>query len=95
MSSLRTKKATVIGLMVVTMGLAVTAASCDDKGTGDSPVATVNGHKGGDDSPADVTNFPDHFANLATKCVHGAPGFRAFVTTRNAAPVILPDASCT
>lgn len=61
------------------------------KGMGDSPVA--NGGKG-DDSPAAVTNFPDHFANIATKCLAGAPGYRAFVTTRNAPPVVLPDPAC-
>ncbi|MCL2553225.1 MAG: hypothetical protein FWE75_13905 [Actinomycetia bacterium] len=62
----------------------------DSRGTGDSPVAD---HRG-EDSPANVTNFPDHFANIATKCVAGAPGFRAFVTTREAAPVVLPDPNC-
>lgn len=69
---------------------AVALTGCS-KGMGDSPVS--NGGKG-DDSPAAVTNFPDHFANIATKCVAGAPGFRAFVTTRNAAPVIKPDPVC-
>ena len=93
---LRTKKATVLSAIALTVGLMGGLTACDhnNKGTGDSPVATINGHKGGDDSPADVTNFPDHFANIATKCVHGSPGFRAFVSTREAAPVILPDASC-
>jgi len=91
---LRTKKAIVLAAGLMVIGLGATAASCDSKGTGDSPVAKINGHKGGDDSPANVTNFPDHFANIATKCVNGSPGFRAFVSTRNAAPVILPDPSC-
>lgn len=78
---------------VVSMVVAVAALSgcaSDRRGTGDSPVAN---HRG-EDSPADVTNFPDHFANIATKCVAGAPGFRAFVTTREAAPVILADPTC-
>jgi len=69
---------------------AVSGCASDRRGTGDSPVA---GHHG-ENSPADVTNFPDQFANIATKCVGGAPGFRAFVTTREAAPVILPDPTC-
>ncbi|NJP45868.1 hypothetical protein [Actinacidiphila epipremni] len=69
---------------------ALSGCASDKRGTGDSPVAN---HRG-DDSPADVTNFPDHFANIATKCVAGAPGFRAFVTTREAAPVILADPAC-
>lgn len=69
---------------------AVAGCSSEKRGTGDAPVAN---HRG-DDSPANVTNFPDHFANIATKCVAGAPGFRAFVTTREAAPVILADPTC-
>ncbi|WP_202232025.1 hypothetical protein [Actinacidiphila reveromycinica] len=69
---------------------AVAGCSSDKRGTGDSPVAN---HRG-DDSPANVTNFPDQFANIATKCVAGAPGFRAFVTTRDAAPVVMADPTC-
>ena len=69
---------------------AVAGCASDKRGTGDSPVAN---HRG-DDSPANVTNFPDQFANIATKCVSGAPGYRAFVTTRDAAPVILADPTC-
>lgn len=82
------KRALSGGLVAAVLLLSLSACS---KGMGDSPVSN-GGH--GDDSPASVTNFPDHFANIATKCVAGAPGYRAFVTTRNAAPVILPDASC-
>jgi hypothetical protein len=69
---------------------ALSGCSSDERGTGDSPVAN---HRG-DDSPANITNFPDGFANIATKCVAGAPGYRAFVTTREAAPVILADPTC-
>lgn len=69
---------------------ALAGCSSDKRGTGDSPVAN---HRG-DDSPANITNFPDGFANIATKCVAGAPGYRAFVTTREAAPVILADPTC-
>lgn len=93
---LKTQNRTLVGMGVLTIALLFTGTACahNNKGTGDSPVATINGHKGGENSPANVTNFPDHFANIATKCVHGSPGFRAFVSTREAAPVILPDASC-
>lgn len=80
--------------LALVSGLGTTAASCDKKGTGDAPVSSINGHRAGDDSPADVTNFPDHFANIATKCIYGAPGYRAFITTRNAPPVVLPDPAC-
>lgn len=59
--------------------LAGTAVGCssddDDKGLGDAPVATntSSGKKGGDDSPAIVTNMPDSFGNVSTKCVAGRP----------------------
>lgn len=69
---------------------ALSGCSSDKRGTGDAPVAN---HRG-DDSPANITNFPDGFANIATKCVAGAPGYRAFVTTRDAPPVILADPAC-
>lgn len=75
----------------LTAALLLFALSACSQGRGDSPVSH-GGH--GDDSPAAVTNFPDGFANIATKCVSDAPGFRAFVTTRNAAPVVLSDPSC-
>jgi hypothetical protein len=78
------------GLMAAVLLSGLTACSSESRGTGDAPVA----QRKGDDSPASVTNFPDGFANIATKCVAGAVGYRAFVTTRVAAPVILPDPSC-
>lgn len=53
--------------------LAATGCNDDDsKGMGDAPVATAtSGKKGGDDSPATITNMPDHYGNIATKCVAG------------------------
>lgn len=77
-------------LFAVIAVTALSGCSSDKRGMGDSPVAN---HRG-DDSPANVTNFPDGFANIATKCVAGAPGYRAFVTTREAAPVVLADPAC-
>jgi hypothetical protein len=82
------KRALTGGLLAAVLLSGLTACS---KGRGDAPVS--NGGRG-DDSAAAVTNFPDGFANIATKCVAGAPGYRAFVTTRDAAPVVLPDPSC-
>lgn len=82
------KRVTLAAAAALLAGVAVTGCS---KGMGDAPVS--NGKKG-DDSPAAVTNFPNHYANIATKCVAGAPGYRAFVTTRNAPPVVLPDPAC-
>jgi hypothetical protein len=61
--------------------LALTATGCsrdnDSKGMGDAPVATSStGKKGGDDTPAIVTNMPDGYGNVSTKCVAGAPPWR-------------------
>ncbi|MEU6851091.1 hypothetical protein ABZ901_14320 [Actinacidiphila alni] len=87
------RRATKYLIAVASVAIAVSAlsgCSSDKRGKGDAPVAN---HRG-DDSPANVTNFPDGFANIATKCVADAPGFRAFVTTRDAAPVIIADPAC-
>jgi hypothetical protein len=71
----------------VTLALVFSATACsnnddDSKGMGDAPVATAStGKKGGDDSPATITNMPDGYINLATKCVAGAPPWRAIVGT--------------
>lgn len=66
----------------------------DAHGKGDAPVTGGRG----DDTPAAVTNFPDGFGNVATKCVAGAPGRRAYVTTNTtAAPshlIIEADPGC-
>lgn len=59
--------------------LAATGCSMDDdtEGLGDAPVATIGtGKRGGDDSPATITNMPDYFGNVATKCVAGAKPWR-------------------
>ncbi|MEU0939804.1 hypothetical protein [Embleya sp. NPDC005971] len=72
----------------------------DERGKADGPV--LGGR--GDDSPAEVFNFPDGFGNLATKCV--GPGKRAYATTKGsvsigedeviipANAVIVDDPSC-
>jgi hypothetical protein len=49
----------------------------DERGKGDAP---VQGNQG-DNSAAEVFNFPDGFGNLATKCV--GQGQRAYTTTRS------------
>ncbi|MEH0576617.1 MULTISPECIES: hypothetical protein [Streptomyces] len=49
----------------------------DERGKADAPVAG----KAGEDSPAEVYNFPDGFGNLATKCV--GKGKRGYATTRD------------
>ncbi len=88
------------GIRAVVAGAAVAAvlvgvAGCSQydnkRGKGDAPVAG----RGGDDSPAEVYNFPDGFGNLATKCV--GHGYRAYVTTNNNAPSnvqLVADAAC-
>ncbi|MER5372270.1 hypothetical protein [Streptomyces sp. NPDC002553] len=48
----------------------------DERGMGDAPVRG----KAGEDTPAEVYNFPDGFGNLATKCV--GRGKRSYVTTK-------------
>ncbi|WP_333774278.1 hypothetical protein [Streptomyces sp. IBSBF 3136] len=48
----------------------------DERGKADAPVAG----RAGEDSPAEVYNFPDGFGNLATKCV--GDGGRAYATTK-------------
>ncbi|MFR9789829.1 hypothetical protein ACL07V_14325 [Streptomyces sp. MB22_4] len=48
----------------------------EERGKADAPVAG----RAGEDSAAEVYNFPDGFGNLATKCV--GEGRRAYATTR-------------
>ncbi|MFI7505051.1 hypothetical protein ACIBVL_42580 [Streptomyces sp. NPDC049687] len=48
----------------------------DERGKADAPVAG----RAGEDSPAEVYNFPDGFGNLATKCV--GEGRRGYATTK-------------
>ncbi|MEU5533968.1 hypothetical protein [Streptomyces sp. NPDC020362] len=66
------------GLLVVAGSL---VAGCSDgyndqRGKGGRPVRG----RAGDDTPAEVYNFPDGFGNLATKCV--GDGRRGCVTTK-------------
>jgi hypothetical protein len=49
----------------------------DERGKADAPVAGRHG----EDSAAEVYNFPDGFGNLATKCV--GEGKRAYTTTKS------------
>ncbi|MFF4657423.1 hypothetical protein [Streptomyces sp. NPDC001381] len=48
----------------------------EERGKADAPVAG----RAGEDSAAEVYNFPDGFGNLATKCV--GKGERAYATTK-------------
>ena len=48
----------------------------DQRGKGDAPVRG----KSGDNTPAEVYNFPDGFGNLASKCV--GDGKRGYATTK-------------
>jgi hypothetical protein len=79
-------------LIIAGIALALTVtAGCSDhndkRGRGDAPVGTR------DDSPARIINMPDQFANLAVKCDRGNG---IYVTTRDAAPTIIPnDPNCT
>ncbi|CAK7281974.1 hypothetical protein ACNFR7_13505 [Streptomyces sp. RM1] len=78
------------------MAVAALLAGCsqhydDQRGKGDAPVQG----RAGDNTPAEVYNFPDGFGNLATKCV--GHGYRAYVTTNANAPSnvqIVEDKAC-
>jgi hypothetical protein len=93
----RLRPAVCAAVVAVLMTIFVGCAN-DAKGTGDAPVQA----RRGEDSPAEVYNFPDGFGNLATKCV--GPGLRGYSnrhfyddegkrTTANA--VVVADATCT
>lgn len=58
----------------------------EERGKGDAPVGTVN------DDKAHIVNFPDGFANVATKC-SGIPGKRIWVATHggNARTLVIED----
>jgi hypothetical protein len=78
-------------VVVALAGVAGCSRYNDERGKGDAPVSG----KHGDDSPAEVYNFPDGFGNLATKCV--GHGYRAYVTTNNNAPSnvqLVADPAC-
>ncbi|MGW3852480.1 hypothetical protein [Streptomyces fagopyri] len=49
----------------------------DKRGKADAPVTG----QAGEDTAAEVYNFPDGFGNLATKCI--GPGRRGYVTTKS------------
>lgn len=68
-------------IAAVALALTFSATACarddDSKGMGDAPVATsTSGKRGGDDTPATVTNMPNTYGNVATKCVAGAEPWR-------------------
>ena len=77
----------------VLIGLALSAVvlvGCDSyndkRGIGDAPVGSSQ------DGPAEVINFPDQFANVATKC--DGHGHRIYSTTREAAVTVIADPTC-
>jgi len=77
-------------LGVVAIALALAAGGCsgfnNERGRGDAPIGPY------DDSPAEVINFPDQFANVAHKC--DGRGHRVYSSTRQAPPVVIDDPSC-
>lgn len=76
----------VLVALAVSAMLGLAACSQDQKGLGDAGV----GHR--DDHPRDVIVMPDLFANVAMVC--DGHGHRIYVTTRDAAPVVIEDPSC-
>ncbi|WP_416983264.1 hypothetical protein [Streptomyces sp. T028] len=72
---MRWVSAGVVAVLVLALG-GCSREYYDERGKADAPVAG----KAGDDSAAEVYNFPDGFGNLATKCV--GKGKRAYATTK-------------
>lgn len=72
--------------MVGVMGLGLAACSRDDKGLGDAPVGKKH------EAPREVIVMPDEFSNVVFAC--DGHGHRIFVTTRDAAPVVISDPTC-
>jgi hypothetical protein len=77
-------------LAIAAMALVLVTGGCsahnDARGRGDAPIGEY------DDTPAEVINFPDQFANVAHKC--DGHGHRVYSTTREAPPVVISDPSC-
>jgi hypothetical protein len=63
-------------------------AANDRNGVGDAPVGKT------DESPADVINMPDGFANVATKCIPFQPGKRLYERREQPQPIIVDDPAC-
>ncbi|MEU1177433.1 hypothetical protein ABZ464_07265 [Streptomyces sp. NPDC005820] len=66
----------VVAGLVLALGGCASQQYYEERGKADAPVAG----KAGEDSAAEVYNFPDGFGNLATKCV--GKGKRAYATTK-------------
>lgn len=84
-------------VLVLSVAAILAFAGCEqyksDRGRGDAPIETD------DDSGAYVTNFPNVYPNVATKCLHGANGLRVVVpsradVTQGMGIVVVPDESC-
>ncbi len=77
-------------LVVAVVALGLAAGGCSGfnnaRGRGDAPIGPY------DDSPAEVLNFPDKFANVAHKC--DGHGHRVYSTTRQAPVVVVDDPTC-
>ncbi len=74
-------------ITLVALGLLLTTAACasEKRGTGDSPVEPVRDQN---NTRAHIVTMPNGFSNVAFKCDDGNG---IYVTTREAAPVIVPD----
>ncbi|MEU9988898.1 hypothetical protein AB0E10_19280 [Streptomyces sp. NPDC048045] len=72
----RVIRAALGAVLVVVVACGCSQQHYDERGKGDAPVAG----RAGEDSPAEVYNFPDGFGNLATKCV--GDGKRGYATTK-------------
>jgi len=79
-------KPSLITRFAVAGALVVAAGCADTSPTGDAATGPV------DDTPAEVINFPNRYANVAHKC--DGHGHRVYSTTRQAPPVVVDDPTC-
>ncbi|WP_199844578.1 hypothetical protein [Streptomyces sp. DSM 15324] len=65
-----------VAVLALALGGCASQQYYDERGKADAPVAG----RAGEDTAAEVYNFPDGFGNLATKCV--GKGKRGYATTK-------------
>ena len=82
-------KKILIPVVAAVLTLSACSGFSDERGWGDAPVTKR------DDSGVEIINFPDQFANVATKC--DGHGHRIYVVTHaksDVEPVVIDDPSC-
>lgn len=79
-----------VGVAIAAMVLGGCEGFREERGRGDAPVGSYN------DDPADITNMPDKFGNIATKCLHGADNLRLVMNSAQDTGffAVVEDESC-